>query len=238
MIDRLSITTIYDNIQYNENLGTGWGFSSLIKTDNDNILFDTGGDSQILLGNMEKLGIDSKLVNIIFLSHIHGDHTGSLKGFLEKNSEVKVYLPKSFPERFKNVIKSYDVEIVEVSSPMKIREGFYSTGDLGSFTKEQSLIVKTKKGVVIITGCAHSGIVSIIKKSKEVVDENIYLVMGGFHLKGYSKERIEFIIHNFRNLGVQKVAPSHCTGDQAINLFKNEYGDDFISNGTGKIIQI
>jgi len=233
-----TIITIYDNYQHNTELDTGWGFSCLIKTDNKNILFDTGADSPTLLSNIKKLEIEPKDIDIIVLSHIHGDHTGGLFGLLQKNPNVTVYLPKSFPNDLKTKITSYGANIIEVKDSIKISDGICSTGELGIWIKEQSLMINTKNGLIVITGCAHPGIVNIIKKSKEITNENIYLVLGGFHLGGTSDSEINSIIKNFRKLGVKKVAPCHCTGDIAIQLFEQEYKDDFIENGVGKIIKI
>jgi len=105
--------------------------------------------------------------------------------------------------------------------------------------KEHSLILDTKRGLVVITGCAHPGIVKIIKTVKnQFSDKEIYLVMGGFHLYNLSESEVKQIIENFKNLGVQKVVPSHCTGDQAIGLFAEAYQGDFIQNGVGKLIEV
>ncbi|OYT41864.1 MBL fold metallo-hydrolase [Candidatus Pacearchaeota archaeon ex4484_26] len=234
----VSITTIYDNYQYNPGLKTGWGFSCLVKTENITLLFDTGGDSETLLSNMEKLKILPSEVDIIVLSHIHGDHTGGLKGFLEKNSKVKVYLPKSFPSSFKTDVESEGATAIDVHEPIEIEKGTYTTGELGVLIKEQSLIINTEKGIIVITGCAHPGIVNIVRKAKEITNENIYLVLGGFHLGGVSDSNLKSIIADFRKLGVEKVAPCHCSGDRCRELFKEEYKDNFISNGVGKIIEI
>jgi 7,8-dihydropterin-6-yl-methyl-4-(beta-D-ribofuranosyl)aminobenzene 5'-phosphate synthase len=94
----LSITVSYDNNPYKERLTAAWGFSCVIRGTEKTILFDTGGDGSILLANMEELGINPKEIDLVVLSHIHGDHVGGLSSFLEKNPEVVVYLPKSFPK--------------------------------------------------------------------------------------------------------------------------------------------
>jgi 7,8-dihydropterin-6-yl-methyl-4-(beta-D-ribofuranosyl)aminobenzene 5'-phosphate synthase len=233
-----TLTIVYDNYEYDNRLKTGFGFSCLVKTKNKSILFDTGSDSETLLGNMEKLGINPKDIGIIVLSHIQWDHVGGLKGFLEKNSDVEVYVPKSFPSDFKNEIKSYGASVIDVYDTIKIFDGIYSTGELGVPIKEQSLIIKTEKGLIVITGCAHPGIVNIVKESKRLTKEDIYLVIGGFHLGGKSDYEIRDILESFRKLGVKKVAPCHCTGDGAINLFKEEYKEDFIKVGVGKEIRV
>jgi len=232
----LSIIVSYDNNPYKERLTTAWGFSCVIKGTEKTILFDTGGDGTILLANMEELGISPKEIDLVVLSHIHGDHVGGLPGFLEKNPEVVGYLPKSFPKAFKDKVKEYGGKIVEVQESLKICQEVYSTGELGTWIKEQSLIIYTKKGLIVITGCAHPGIVKIVDKAKDLVKGDVLLVMGGFHLGGENKGEIENIISSFRKLGVSYVGPCHCSGDAARQLFKGEYGENFINIGVGRVV--
>lgn len=236
--DEISITTIYDNYQFDSDLKTGWGFSALLKINGKNILFDTGADSPTLLSNMEKLNIDPKEIDSLFLSHIHGDHVDGLTGFLEENSKITVYLPASFPSSFKTSITEKGAKIVEIKESQKISAGIYSTGELGSYIKEQSLVVDSDKGLVIITGCAHPGIVDIIKFTKDQFKKDIYLVLGGFHLSAASDSQLRDIIRDFKNLGVEKVAPCHCSGNRCRELFENQYQNNYIENGVGKIINI
>ncbi len=236
--EKVTIITVYDNYQVDPGLITDWGFSCVVKTDAKTLLFDTGGDSSILLSNMEKMNIDPKDIDIIVLSHIHQDHTGGLFGFLERNRNVKLYILASFPNSFKEEIKSFGAEYQEIKESIKISDQVYTTGELGIWIKEQSLILDTRKGLVIITGCAHPGIANIIRRSKELFNKNVYLVLGGFHLRGASDSELKGIIKEFRDLKVEKVAPCHCSGDRCRELFKEEYKDDFIKNGVGKRIEI
>lgn len=232
------LITLYDNYQSNPELKTGWGFSCLVKVGNRNILFDTGNDSETLLYNMGKMGINPKEIDSIVLSHIHGDHTGGLDGILEENSDVNIFLPESFPENFKTSAKASGAAVTDISEAAKLFDKVYSTGELGTTIKEQSLIVETKKGLVVITGCAHPGVVNIVKKAKEFLGEEIYLVIGGFHLGGASDSELMSIIEDFRELGVKKAAPCHCSGNRTRELFRQEYGNNFIENGVGRIIEI
>ncbi|MGM0532240.1 MAG: MBL fold metallo-hydrolase, partial [Bacteroidota bacterium] len=97
----------------------------------------------------------------------------------------------------------------------------------------QSLMIHSKKGLIVMTGCAHPGIVRIVKKAKELTGkESVYLVVGGFHRPPGST------VQEFSELGVEKVAPTHCTGDEVKNAFEEEYGKDFVEYGVGKIIEI
>ena len=144
-----------------------------------------------------------------------------MPGILRLKPELKVYQPDSF------------------SKLTEIVDGIYTTGPLGNEIKEQSLIIKSEKGLIILTGCAHPGIVKIIEKARETFPgENVYLVLGGFHLGGASDSELKAIINDFRKLGVQKVAPCHCSGDKTRLLFEEEYQENFINNGVGKIINI
>jgi 7,8-dihydropterin-6-yl-methyl-4-(beta-D-ribofuranosyl)aminobenzene 5'-phosphate synthase len=234
-INHLSITVVYDNNPYKQELQTEWGFSAYITGAEKTILFDTGGSS-ILLDNMEKLEIEPNSIDTVVLSHIHADHTGGLNSFLEKNSNIIIYPLQSFPTKFKENARSYGVEIVEVNEHVKICENVYSTGQLGTTIKEQSLIIRTNKGLVIITGCAHPGIVKIITKAKEFLNDNILFVMGGFHLGLTTKGDTEKIISSLKQLGVQYVAPTHCTGEKARKLFARHFGPNYIDIGAGKTI--
>lgn len=229
----ITLISVYDNYQVDPDLKTAWGFGCIINTSAELILFDTGGDSEILLFNMEKMNIDPKSINKVIISHIHGDHVGGLEGFLEKNSNVTVFIPASFPNSFRDMITSQGAEFVDISSPGKISNFVYTTGELYGPPKEQSLIINSKKGLIVITGCAHPGVVNIVKKVKELMkNDNVYLVTGGFHHPPIA------VVKKFRELGVKKVAPSHCTGDPVREAFAEEYKEDFIEYGVGKTIEI
>ena len=182
---------------------------------------------------MKKLGIDPSSIKKVVISHIHGDHLGGLEGFLERNSNVTVFIPRSFPKSVKNMIIKKGAEFIEISSSRKISDSIYTTGQLPGPPQEQSLIIDSKKGLVVITGCAHPGIVNIVKKAKKLMKKDkVYLVLGGFHHPPIS------CVKEFRKVGVEKVAPSHCTGDLVREAFRKEYKEDFIEYGVGKIIEI
>jgi len=107
---------------------------------------------------------------------------------------------------------------------------------MGRSIPEQALVIRTGQGLVIITGCAHPGIVAIVEQAQEMFAEPIHLVLGGFHLGSKNIAEIDAIRRDFRRLGVAQVAPCHCTGERAISMFAAEYGDNFIQTGVGKLI--
>jgi 7,8-dihydropterin-6-yl-methyl-4-(beta-D-ribofuranosyl)aminobenzene 5'-phosphate synthase len=225
-----TITVVYDNNTYGKGLEAAWGFSCLVEGMEKTVLFDTGG------ANMRKLGIAPQKIEAAVISHIHEDHAGGLNHLLRENREVVTYLPRSFAKPFKRDIEKLGSRVVSVHDPMTICESVSSTGELGTMLQEQSLVVRTKRGLVIVTGCAHPGIERIVRTSKERFGGEILLVLGGFHLTGRTNAEIESVITGLKSLGVRHVAPCHCTGDAARRLFKKAFGSSFIDVGVGKVI--
>ncbi len=232
-----SMIILYDNNPYQENLQTAWGFSCLIRGLDKTILFDTGGDGDILLKNMERLNVDPRDIDVIFLSHEHGDHTGGLRRILDANSNVTVFMLRSFPAELKNIVAGSGARLVEIGEPQQIIPDVYSSGDMGSRIHEQGLFIKSSQGIIIITGCAHPGITRIVEKAKGLLKDEIRLVLGGFHLGAKNRQDISGIVCDFRILGVEHVGPTHCSGDDARNEFEKEYGISYIRCGVGRVIR-
>ena len=234
----LSLTVLYDNNPYKAGLETRWGFSCLVRGTQKTILFDVGGEGTVLLRNMRKLRIDPNIVDIVVLSHIHYDHIGGLREFLQRNSNVTVYMPESLPQSVKDIARNAGARLVQVSDSVMICKDVFSTGELGFWIKEESLLIKTSKGTVVITGCAHPGIVNIVKKAKAMLHDDVYLVLGGFHLCWMSGWKIKGIVRGIQKEKGKKGAPCHCSGDLARELFKDVFKDNFILTGAGKTVRI
>ena len=233
----IKMTVLYDNYVFKKGTKNAWGFSCFIEGTEKNILFDTGGEGDILMFNIDKLNINPESVEMIVISHNHWDHTGGLFTFLEKKSGIPVYLPHSFPGDFIDKVKDAGASVILINEPAEICKDVYSTGEIEGPVNEQSLIVNTNKGVVLVTGCSHPGIVNIIKRAEEIMGEEVYLVFGGFHLMKHSEKEVKKIISQFRELGVKKCGATHCTGDKQIKLFKEAYGNDYIEMGTGRVLE-
>jgi 7,8-dihydropterin-6-yl-methyl-4-(beta-D-ribofuranosyl)aminobenzene 5'-phosphate synthase len=233
----ITITVVYDNNRYDGRLTTAWGFSCVIKLPQKTILFDTGGDGVILLHNMAKLKIDPKEIDVVVLSHVHGDHVAGLASFLEHNNNVTVYMPISFPQSLKDEVRITGAKLEEVDKASELFGGVFTTGEFNSGIKEQSLVLRTQKGLVVITGCAHPGIVNVAKKAGEITGEKNFLMIGGFHLGDASPSQISHVAESLLQLGVKKAASCHCSGDQARKIFKEFFGN-YINCGVGKEIVI
>lgn len=234
----LKFTILYDNYLYREGTKPDWGFSCLIEGTEKTILFDTGTNPEILMHNVDQVEVDLKKVEQIVISHNHHDHTGGLNAVLEKNHEVSVHLPVSFPYEFVRDVETSKAEVVSINEPVEICQDVYTTGEMGDQIKEQSLILNTDKGLVIVTGCSHQGIVAILKRAKELFERPIHLVFGGFHLGAKSNEELEEIIKEFKEIGVERCGATHCTGDKAIGMFKEAFGENYVSMGTGRVFEV
>ncbi len=223
----LSLKVVFDNKSLKPALEPGWGFACVIYLPHKTILFDTGADGGILMENMQKMNVDPEKIEAVVLSHAHWDHANGLGALLTANSRVTIYLPQSFPDNFKQSVRDSGAQVEEISNGGVLFEGVYTTGEMQGIIAEQALAIKTSRGLVVITGCAHPGIVNIVRKAKELTGENVYLVLGGFHFPERS------VVDSFRELGVQKAAPCHCSGNEAIEFISEDYGNDAIQVGVG-----
>lgn len=227
------ITIVYDNYAFDERLETAWGFSCVVEGFPKTILFDTGGNGELLLRNMKKLGFHPRQIDAVVLSHIHADHTGGLEAFLEANSNVEVFLPKVFPSSFIQDAQRLGAAVVETEGPCQVCEGASTTGVLGTSIPEQGLYLKTDKGLVVITGCAHPGIVKMTEAAQHHADAPPYAVIGGFHMASASIHKIRRVVTRFSEMGIQKVGPCHCSGDETRRLMKETFSDGYLAAGAG-----
>jgi 7,8-dihydropterin-6-yl-methyl-4-(beta-D-ribofuranosyl)aminobenzene 5'-phosphate synthase len=212
----MKITIIYDNTAFRPDLKPDWGFSALVEHGNDRILFDTGTDGSILLGNMEKLGIEPASIDEVFISHDHFDHVGGLQAFLREHGDVTVYVPASL-RKVRNA-----KEVIRVDEPAELHDHIYSTGELDHI--EQSMAVDTGKGLVLVVGCSHPDMAHILDAASKF--GRIYAIIGGMH--GFSRYEL------FRDLAL--ICPTHCT--QHIAEIRSRYPDSYTEGGAGRIIEI
>jgi len=212
----MKITIIYDNTVHQKGLKSDWGFSCLVEVENTpKILFDAGTNGKILLSNMRKLNINLASIDEVFISHAHFDHVGGLSSFLEVNEKAKIYVPPSFAEPVGR-------EVIAIKGSTKIHENVFSTGELDGI--EQSMLIKTKKGLVLIVGCSHPRMAHILKAASQF--GKVYAIIGGLH--GFS----EFDL--FKDLTL--ICPTHCTQHKA--KIKSLYPDQYTEGGVGKIITV
>jgi len=230
----LKLTILIDNTAYRSELKSEWGFATLVEYGGHMLLFDTGANGSNLLGNMRQLGVDPRSIEAVILSHEHNDHINGLEALLETGVRPTVYAPSTFTSTLERVRAR--TKLIEVAGALEILPGVHTTRPIGSVVIEQALVAETRDGTVVITGCAHPGVVEIVRQAQEVVKGKISLLVGGFHLLDHSKNQLLPIIAELRQLGVQKILPAHCTGDEAIALIRTDYGEYYVEGGVGHTV--
>jgi 7,8-dihydropterin-6-yl-methyl-4-(beta-D-ribofuranosyl)aminobenzene 5'-phosphate synthase len=212
----MKATILYDNTRYRKGLQVDWGFSCMVQGEGiPTILFDTGTNGQILLSNMRKLDINPKMIDIVFISHAHFDHTGGLRSFRAENTKAKVYTPPTFYDT-----RNENMNIVQ--GPTEIYKNVFSTGELDRI--EQSMVVHTSRGGVLFMGCSHPRMHTILSTASRF--DTIYAIIGGLH--GFR----DFIL--FKDLAL--ICPTHCTQHKA--ELKRLYPEKYLEGGVGRVIEI
>ncbi|MBN2406319.1 MAG: MBL fold metallo-hydrolase [Elusimicrobia bacterium] len=238
----MKLTVIYDNYQYAAGWETGWGFSCLAENDSgERLLFDTGDNQGKLLRNLSLSGTAHDKITALTFSHSDWDHVDGAWELLGLPGNMHVYTPGCFGREFIGKVESSGKQQTVIGAEKKeIIKGIYVTPVFARpfKRKEQSLVIKSAEGLVLVTGCAHPGILYIAGKVKKMFSENIYMALGGFHLMDYGVPAVSRLADSLRSEGIRKFAPSHCTGKEQIEVFEDRFGDDYIKMGSGRTIEL
>ena len=216
-----------------------WGISFLI----GDVLLDAFGREGIFQENVRRFKIDLSCVKHVVISHEDWDHIAGLRDFLKTHPKTRVYICKKSGKALKELVLGSGGLLVEIDKPRKISRKIFSLGQMRADTKrgilyEQALIVKSRNGFSVVTGCAHPGIVRIVRQAIKTFGRKIYAVCGGFHMKGNTQKENLKIIAEIQALCVKKVIPLHCTGASARQLFRKFYKKGFIFLREGQAINL
>ncbi len=249
--ERARLTILYDNTTAREGVQGDWGFACLIEGMGPTILFDTGTKPEILLANIQALKVDLGRVDAIVISHLHGDHTGGLLAALEKRPNVKLYVPAaiaSVPDsaydrsRVPSLarLSRPETTIIQVDGPVEIGPGIRLTGPIvgPNGIPEVGLLLETRSGGMLVTGCAHPGIVLMTRRAAAQRSKPVEAVLGGFHLNATPPDEVRSIIADMKAAGVVRCGATHCTGDAAIAQFRAAFGTGYIPLGVGRVIDL
>ena len=234
----VTVRVIYDNYTRVDSLTADWGYSVVIEGLKKTILFDTGTNPDIFAANFRKMGLDASEIHFLVLSHEHGDHAGGIPSLVKMKTNIPVIIPHSFTKAFKKRMDRLGLKPLLVKEPAMICEHLYTSGEFNFPLAEQALVLDTKQGLVVMTGCSHPGIVEMLKEIKSSYNKNIYMVFGGFHLLEKSDKEMDAIISGMKALGIVKCGATHCTGDRQIKMFRDAFGENYFELGAGNIIVI
>jgi len=258
-VSTLKVTTLSTMVVNGKGIGE-WGYSALVEVDGKKILFDTGARPETVLQNANDMGIDLSVVEDVFLSHNHWDHTG---GLLTLRNELK----KSNPNALKRVhvgagifskrtnsentllatkaaLESDNVGFIVYSEQKELFPGVWITGPIkrvhdernwsgngkietaegiveDNIPEDQSLVVDTPDGFVLISGCGHAGLVNTLEHIRAHINqEKVFTIIGGFHLISATDEQLKWTAGHLQDFGISKIIGSHCTGINALYTLK------------------
>ncbi len=218
-----------------------WGVSYLLDSE---IVFDTFGRTDLFNKSLSKLKIDISKIKTVILSHEHWDHITGLKHLTDNNKKITIYIPEGFNSKIAAEIRSYGAAAVITNHKItQIKENIYLSDSFccsynGKPIYEQSLIVKSEKGMTLICGCAHPGIDVIVSNINRYFNSEITTLIGGFHLADNSEQQNEIITNSIKYAGIKKIAPMHCTGKKASELIKKHFKTGFIKMSEGSTLEI
>lgn len=227
------LTVVFDNNPGPAELKTGWGFGCYVELPQTTVLFDTGAIGRVLIDNILALDLDPEAIDLIVLSHRHGDHVAGLPDVLSLNPDATVCVLESFPGDIKRAVSAAGATLVEAEPGQQLAEGVFTTGAIPGPPPEQALVLESADGLVVITGCAHPGVDRMVEVARQQHEGEIELVFGGFHLTGASRGRIEQIARSLQQMGVNRAGPCHCSGDTARQVFAELFGDRYVDVHVG-----
>lgn len=260
------------------------GFSMLVRVSNEgkssSFLFDTGGSSEAVIVNAERMGLDLSEVECIVLSHGHYDHFGGLRSALKAVNRANLPIIvhedmfgtrgvadsdgtiRKYPE-FPTEEQLSSAQLVRTKQPSLIVDGtVLITGEIPRrirFEKglpqhrvqvngewqpdpwiwdDRAIVINVKeKGLLVISGCAHAGIINTTIYAQQITGlADVHAIMGGFHLAGKEQEgRINATVKELQRINPKLLVPSHCTGWRALCAIANTLPQTFVWNSVGNL---
>lgn len=231
----LEIQVVYDNTSAKAGMEGDWGFAAVVTLRGRRVLFDSGTKPELFLANLRKLRIDPGSITHAIISHQHGDHINGIYRLFPLNPSMEVYFLDNFPDEAFEQAEAVGMKPRRVRGQVEIMPGIYSTGMVDGRVPEQALVVETSKGLVMLVGCSHPGVVKLVETAqRQRGADTVRLVLGGYHMSQQTESAIRAQVARLKELNVVSVVPAHCTGDLAQKLFREAYGEEYDTGGAGK----
>lgn len=179
--------------------------------------------------------------------------------YARRSERVEEYIGVPFP---KEAAETLGASFKLTKEPVWLSENIVTSGEIPMITEyekidpilyvkengkfkpdsvrdDQALFIKSRKGLIIILGCAHRGVINTIRHAQKLTGvEPVYAVIGGTHLIGASSKRIDLTITELSSFGVQKLGVSHCTGLSVAATLSQRFGEVFFFNNGGTSINL
>ncbi len=226
------IVVLVDNDRLVKGLETAWGLSIYVETPETRFLFDTGPDPTVLKHNAEALHVNLSSIDFVVISHCHGDHTGGLPLIGEVRPGVSVYVPA--PSGLESYVRSLGLKPVPVSGTIEVAPGVWVVKPLYGPPWEECVAINTSYGLVVLVGCSHPGVDRMVEQAvKDTGVRKVYAVIGGFHLIGAPMSKVAQEVNGLVRLGVAKIYPIHCSGEEVRHYLRTHYPSRLGVGGVG-----
>ncbi len=238
-----------------------WGFSAWIEFGDIRVLFDTGY-SDVYCRNAAHAGIDLEQADFIALSHFHRDHTRGLLFHPFKSRKPLIVHPRvltavldtkkqTVRDDYANIQTriARDFDVQTATGTLEFSEGAFFLGEIPRVTgfekgtffddpmiDDTALSFQTSRGAVVISGCSHAGICNICEYAKSVTGQQLYAIIGGFHLLHSEEPPVEQTIAYFKDERPEILMPMHCVDFDIQSRFQQEFGGP--RPGAGSVIDL
>ena len=214
------------------------GFSALITVEaggrRQSVLYDGGLSALALQHNLDVMQIDVSNLRAIAISHGHVDHHGGLEGLFRRG--VTLVATSNLPPRQVARVTSY-----EKGFPVQVARSSGGDWEPDPWTwDDQNIVVNVRdRGLVIVSGCSHAGVVNVIRNAQQLTGEaRVAGVIGGFHLTGALFEPlIPETIADITAIGVERIVPAHCTGWRAMHALARAMPEAFVQPSVGTVFE-
>lgn len=244
LVDNTVLPEGYAQARAGRALSSEHGSSFCIEADGQKFLFDLGF-TDLFIRNAKKISLSLANVDKVIFSHNHYDHTGGIRYLRDVSSCRQIVahkyaaLPRNDGEGFlTKAVSSFEL-IGTVTEPLRLTDNLVFLGQIPQFypfevrqkweqvfvdgqaiddycLDDSALIYRSPEGIVVITGCSHSGICNIVHQARTVAQKlwglsRIQAVLGGMHLIHRPPEFLAQVMEALEQEGVVDVYPSHCT---------------------------
>ncbi|MBN1157339.1 MBL fold metallo-hydrolase [Candidatus Woesearchaeota archaeon] len=251
----MKICILVEDKKEEESFGSEHGLSIYFEKDGKRFLFDTG-QSNLFIENAKKLGIDLAKTDYIILSHGHYDHSRGLTFLnLEGNTQIITHSHSIYPKYdgsryigFPQIKHDWSILLSEKLKQLTTNvcylgeipgEGRSGLGHhvrnnvkcVDHLLDDSAVAINDQERLVILSGCAHSGIVNIVKYAGKLFKPAEIILIGGFHMHKHTLSEINDIIKELKKLNVKTVYPGHCTGKNAIKAMLDSFKGERLYSG-------
>ncbi|RLC78893.1 MAG: hypothetical protein DRI61_09000 [Chloroflexi bacterium] len=225
------VSILFDNFSHDKRFKAGWGFSALLEVEGKRILFDTG--PHLPEAVLKSLKVNLREIDAVVISHLHQDHYGGVEELLIHAPGISLYAPGPIPPDLKASWQLLST-LNDVREPLILGERVWLTGPIGTKVPEMALLAQTPKGLLMLVGCAHPGIVELARRSVQITGKSPDIIVGGLHLMGLRPRKIRQVAEELKLIGVKRITGCHCTGKAAIKVLREVMGPVVTRGGIGK----